>query len=47
MLTPSPYEIKNSIRYVRGTNKLVSESLNIICIDTISNKNIASYSSIT
>lgn len=30
----SPYEIKNGIRFIRGTNKLVSESLKIICIDT-------------
>lgn len=29
----SPYEIKNNIRYVRGTDKLVSESTLIICID--------------
>nr|QCW06920.1 hypothetical protein [Drechslerella brochopaga] len=32
-LQNSPYEIKNGIRYYRGTDKLVSESTKIICID--------------
>lgn len=35
---PSPYEIKNSIRFIRGTDKLVSEKLNIIVEDTKGNK---------
>jgi len=30
---PSPYEIKDSIRFIRGTNNLVSEKLNIIVKD--------------
>lgn len=30
---PSPYEIKNNIRFIRGTDKLVSEKLNIIVED--------------
>jgi hypothetical protein len=47
LLIPCPYEVKNGIRYIRGTNNLVSESLNIICIDTSSNKILASYSSIS
>nr|YP_010608734.1 hypothetical protein PNX16_mgp037 [Drechslerella dactyloides]WAN89814.1 hypothetical protein [Drechslerella dactyloides] len=32
-LQNSPYEIKNGIRYYRGTDKLVSGSTKIICID--------------
>lgn len=47
MLIPSPYEVKNGIRYIRGTNKLVSESLNIVCIDNTNNKIVATYSSIS
>jgi hypothetical protein len=34
---PSPYEIKNSIRFLRGTDKLVSEKLNITVEDTKGN----------
>jgi len=30
---PSPYEIKNGIRFIRNTDKLVAEKLNIIAID--------------
>ena len=45
-LIDSPYEIKQGLRYIRGTNKLVSESSSIIVIDT--NKNSESnYSSMT
>ena len=29
---PSPYEIKNGVRYLRGTNNLVSEKLKVIAI---------------
>jgi hypothetical protein len=47
LLIPSPYEVKNDIRFIRGTNNLVSERLNIICIDNISNNIVASYSSIS
>lgn len=39
---PSPYEIKNEIRFIRGTNKLVSEGLKIIAIDNLNNKFIFS-----
>ena len=42
---PSPYEIKNNIRFIRGTNNLVSESLRIIVED--SKGNIQYYNSIT
>jgi hypothetical protein len=42
----SPYEIKDGIRYIRNTNNLVSESLNIICINTNNNKRIL-YNSIS
>jgi len=35
---PAPYEIKNGVRYLRGTNKLVSEKLRIIAIDENDNK---------
>jgi hypothetical protein len=31
---PSPYEIKNGIRFIRGTDKLISEKLRIIVKDT-------------
>jgi hypothetical protein len=44
-LLPSPYEIKNSIRFIRGTNNFVSDSLKIITIDNSNNKTI--FSSIT
>jgi hypothetical protein len=42
---PAPYEIKNGVRYLTGTNKLVSEKLRIIAIDDNDNK--LSYSSIS
>jgi len=42
---PSPYEIKNSIRFIRGTDNLVSDKLNIIVKDI--NGNIQNYDSIT
>ncbi len=29
-----PYEIKEGVKYIRGTNNLVSEGIKIICIDT-------------
>lgn len=32
-LLESPYEIKEGVRYYRGTNKLVSDSNQIVCID--------------
>jgi len=35
---PSPYEIKNNIRFIRDTEKLVSEKLNIIVEDAKGNK---------
>jgi len=38
----SPYEIKNGLRNMRGTNKLVSEGLKIIAIDNLNNKYIFS-----
>ena len=41
-LIPSPYEIKNGLRFIRGTNKLVSESLKIIAIDNLNNRFIFS-----
>lgn len=41
---PSPYEIKNNIRFIRGTDKLVSEKLNIIVEDM--NGNIQYFNSI-
>jgi hypothetical protein len=31
-LLPAPYEIKNGLIFIRGTNKLVSEKLKIISI---------------
>jgi hypothetical protein len=34
---PSPYEIKNGIRFLRGTNNLVSESLHLIVVDIFGN----------
>lgn len=42
---PAPYEIKNGVRYLAGTNKLVPEKLRIIAIDENDNK--LSYSSIS
>lgn len=42
---PSPYEIKDRVRFLRGTAKLVSEKLKIIAIDK--NNNRFTYSSIT
>ena len=30
---PSPYEIKNGIRFIRGTDKLVSDNVKIISVD--------------
>lgn len=44
-LLPSPYEIKNGVRFIRGKNKLVSQKLKIISIDSLNNKLI--FSSIT
>lgn len=45
-LSDSPYEIRGSgVRFIRNTNKLVSESNNIVVIDSNNNKNI--YSSMT
>jgi hypothetical protein len=41
----SPYEIKNGIRFIRNTDKLVSEKLKIIAIDQNQNKTI--FTSIT
>lgn len=35
---PSPYEIKNGVRYLRGTNNLVPEKLKVIAIDDSNNK---------
>lgn len=42
---PAPYEIKNGVRYLTGTNKLVPEKLKIIAVDENGNK--FSYSSIS
>jgi hypothetical protein len=42
---PAPYEIKNGVRYLAGTKKLVPEKLRIIAIDENDNK--LSYSSIS
>jgi cytochrome c oxidase subunit 3 len=42
---PSPYEIKKGVRFIRGTNNLVSDKLKIISIDNFNNKSI--FSSIT
>lgn len=44
-LIPAPYEIKNGVRYLKDTNKLVSEKVKIISIDKFNKKSI--YSSIT
>jgi hypothetical protein len=39
-LLDSPYEIKDSLRYYRNTNKLVSESASIVVLDSNNNKTI-------
>jgi hypothetical protein len=39
-LLDSPYEIKEGIRYYRNTNKLVSESTNIIVINNLDKSKI-------
>jgi len=45
-LSDSPYEIRPSgVRYIRNTNKLVSEATNIVVINSNNNRNI--YSSMT
>lgn len=44
-LIPSPYDIKNGIRIIRGTNNLVSESFKIRATDNL--KNTFDFSSIT
>lgn len=44
-LIPSPYEIKNGIRIIRGTNNLVSAGLNFIAVDSLNNEQV--FSSIT
>ena len=41
-LIPSPYEIKNGIRFKRGTNNLISESLKIIATDNLNNRSLFS-----
>lgn len=38
----SPYEIKQGVRYYRNTNKLVSEAINIVVIDSNGNNTIYS-----
>ncbi|CAL1705858.1 unnamed protein product [Somion occarium] len=42
---PAPYEIKNGVRLLRGTNNFVSEKLPILCLDQTNNK--LNFSSIT
>ena len=42
---PAPYDIKDGIRYLRGTNKLVYEKLSVIAIDKIGKKHY--YTSIS
>ena len=44
-LLPTPYEVKNGVRFIRGTNNLVSESLKIISIDIYNKKSV--FSSVT
>ena len=44
-LISSPYEIKNGVRYLRGTNNLVSEKLKVIAIDESNNR--FTYSSLS
>jgi len=41
-LLSSPYDIKNGIRFIKGTNNLVSEGLKIIVIDNLNNESIFS-----
>ena len=38
-LSESPYEIKQGIRYIRNTNKLVSEHTKIVAVDVNNNRN--------
>lgn len=42
---PTLYEIKHGVRFLRGTNKLVSERLHILCFDR--NYKKLSFSSIS
>lgn len=44
-LIDSPYEIKQGVRYYRNTDKLVSETINLIVIDTSGSNTI--YSSLS
>ena len=37
---PAPYEIKKGVRFIRGSDKLVSEKLKIMTIDNFNNKSI-------
>jgi hypothetical protein len=39
---PAPYEIKNGVRFIRGTNNLVPDKIKIISIDIFNNKSIFS-----
>lgn len=39
---PAPYEIKFGLRFIRGTNNLVSDKLKIIFIDNFNNKSFFS-----
>jgi hypothetical protein len=39
-LIDSPYVVKQGVRYYRDTDKLVSEAVNIIVIDSIGNKTV-------
>ena len=43
---PSPYIIKNSVRFLRGSNSLVSEKRDIYCINVLTNE-ILKFSSLT
>ena len=43
---PSPYIIKNSVRFLRGSNSLVSEKRDIYCINVLTNE-IIKFSSLT
>lgn len=41
---PTPYEVKNKIRFLRNTNKLASSKLKVIAINTqLENENKTSY----
>jgi LAGLIDADG DNA endonuclease family protein/NUMOD1 domain-containing protein len=42
---PSPYELKNGIRFIRGTNIFVSNNVKILCVDANNSKQ--TFSSIT